>query len=73
MYVHDCNAILATEMKNRSDKDMIRAFAALTEDFKIQGINPGLNFMGNKAYTALKLTMRTMNVKYHLVQNMHRY
>ena len=47
MYVYECNAILTTAMKNRSDKEIIRVFASLTEDFKIRGINPGFHFMDN--------------------------
>ena len=35
MYVYDCNTILMTEMKNRSDKEIIWAFTELTEDLKI--------------------------------------
>ena len=34
IYVYDCNSILATVMKNRSDKEMIRSFTPLTEDLK---------------------------------------
>ena len=40
MYVYNCNAILTTEMNNRSDKEMIWAFTELTTYFKSQGINP---------------------------------
>ena len=47
MYVYDCNAILTTAAKNRSDKDTIIAFTSLTEDLKIQGINQGFHFMDN--------------------------
>ena len=46
---------------------MIRDFVSLTEDLKSRGINPGFHFMDNKASTALKLTMTTMNIKYKLV------
>ena len=67
MYVYDCNAILTTAMNNRGDKGMIRAFTSLTEDLKIWGINPGFHFMDNEAYTALKLTMTSMNIRYQLV------
>ena len=35
MYVNDCNAILTKAMKNRSDKEMMRAFTCLTEELKI--------------------------------------
>ena len=54
-------------MNNRSDKDTIRAFTSLTEDFKNRIINPGFNFMKNKANSALKLTKTNMNIKYQLV------
>ena len=54
-------------MKNRSDKETIRDFTSLTEDLKSRGINPGFHFMENEAYTALKLTMTTMKIKYQLV------
>ena len=54
-------------MKNRSDKEMIRDFISLTEDLKSQVIHPGFHFVDNKASTALKLTMTTMNIKYQLV------
>ena len=67
MYVYDCNAILTTEMKNISDKEMIRDFTELTEYLKSHKINPGLHFMDNEASTALNMTMTTMNTKYQLV------
>ena len=67
MYVYYCNYILTTSMKNISDKDTIRAFTSLTEDLKIQGINPGFHFMYNKSSTTLKMTMNYMNIKYQLV------
>ena len=66
IYVYECNAILTTAMKNRSDKDMIIAFTYLTEDLKIRGIHPSFHFMDNKASTALNMTMTTMNIKYQL-------
>ena len=66
MYVYDCNDILTTAMKNRSYKEMIRSLTSLIEDLKILGINPGFHFMDNEAYTTLKMTMTTMNIKYQL-------
>ena len=59
MYVYDCNTILTTATKNRSDKVMIRAFTYLTENLKIQGIHPGFHFMDNEASTALNMMMTT--------------
>ena len=67
MYVYDCNAIPNTSTKNISNKETIRAFTKLTEDLKSQGINPCYNITDNKASTTLKLTMKTMNIKYQLV------
>ena len=67
IYFYDCNAILTTSMKNRSYKEMIRAFTSFTEDLKSRGINPGFHFMYNKASNALNLIMTTMNIKYQLV------
>ena len=64
MYVYDCNAILTTEMKNTSYKEMIIDFIYLTEDFKSRVINPGFHFMDKKASTALNLTMTAINIKY---------
>ena len=58
--------MLTTATKNRSDKEMIRAFTDLTEDLKRRGIYPGFHFMDNEAYTALKTKMTSMNIKYQL-------
>ena len=49
MYVYDCNTILKTGRKNRSDKNMIRAFIVLTAELKIPGIKPGFHIMENEA------------------------
>ena len=65
--MYEFNAILTTAKKNRSDKEMIKAFISLTEYLKIRGINPGFHFMDNEESTALKITMNSMNIKYQLV------
>ena len=39
MYVYDCNSILTTATKNRSDKEMIQAFKEFTTDLKARVIN----------------------------------
>ena len=54
-------------MKNIGDKEMIRAFTALTEDLKSHGINPGFYFVENETSTDLKMTMTSINIKYQLV------
>ena len=67
MYVYDCNAIIITEIKNRSNKETIRAFTSLTEDLKNRGIYPVLHLMDNESSTALNMTMTSMNIKYQFV------
>ena len=67
MYVYDCNATLNTEMKNISDKEMIRAFTDLTEDLKRRGFNSGFNFIDDESSTTLKMKTISMNIKYQLV------
>ena len=67
MYVYDCNAILTTAIKNRSDKETIRTFTELIGDLLRCGINPGFHLMDNEASTALNMTMNSMNIKYQLV------
>ena len=47
MYVYDCIGIMKNPTKNRSDKEMIRAFKELRINLKICGINPGLHIMDN--------------------------
>ena len=66
MYVYDCNSILATAMKNRSDREMIRAFTSFTTDLRSRGINPRLHFMDNEASTELKMAMTTIYINYQL-------
>ena len=65
--MYDCNTTLTTATKNRSDKEMIRAFMGLTEDLKSHRINPGFHLMDNEASIALNMKMKTMNIKYQLV------
>ena len=61
-------------MKNRSNKEMIRAFTELSADLKSHGINPGFHFMDNEASKALKMIITTMEIKYKLVlPSNHRY
>ena len=67
MYVYDCNAILTTATKNRSENEMIRDFTSLTEDLKIRGFHPGFHFMDKEASTDLKLNMKTIHINHQLV------
>ena len=66
MYVYDCNEILKTAMKKRGEKETIRYFTELTTYLKIRRINPVLHFMDNKASSALKMAMTTVDINYKL-------
>ena len=66
MYVYDCNDILTTSIKSKSDNKMIQDLKKCTTEFKIRGINLVCHFMENEASTALKLEMTTMEIKYQL-------
>ena len=66
MYVYDCDAILTIAIKNRSDKEMVQSITELMEDLKTRGINRGFQIMDNEGPTALKTTIITMDIKYHL-------
>ena len=67
MYVYNCNSILTTEMNNKSDKEIIRAFTELTTDLKSRKINPGLHLMENESQIYFFMTMATMDIRYQLV------
>ena len=67
MYVCGCNSIATIAIKNRSDKEIIKAFTSLTEYLKSRGINPVLHFMYNEVSTALNITITSINIKYQLV------
>ena len=67
MYVYHCNSILTKAMKNRSYKEMIRAFTELPADLKSRERKPGFHFMDNEASKALKMKITTMDIKYKLV------
>ena len=53
-------------MNNRDDKEMIISFTSFTKYFERCIINPGFRLMHNEAFTALKMKMIPMNIKYQL-------
>ena len=67
MYVYGCNYIMITEMKNRSDKEIIQPFTEFTTDLNSHGIKPGLHFMDSEASIEFLMARTTMEIKYHLV------
>jgi hypothetical protein len=42
LYDYDSNSVLSSPMKNRGDKDMVRAFDLLIQSLIIRGLKPSL-------------------------------
>jgi hypothetical protein len=67
LYDYDSNAILAEPMKNRTDREMVRAFKHLHAYLCDRGLRPKLQKLDNEASTALQHAMRQENIDYQLV------
>jgi hypothetical protein len=53
LYDNDSNSVLSTSMKNRGDKEMVRAFDFLIQFLIIRGLKPHLKRLDNEASLAL--------------------
>jgi hypothetical protein len=54
MYDYDSNSILSAPMKNRGDKEMVRACDFLIQSLTIRGLKPRLQRLDNEASLALR-------------------
>jgi hypothetical protein len=54
LYDYDSNSILSTPMKNRGDKEMVRAFDLLIQYLILRGLKPLLQRLDNEASFALR-------------------
>jgi hypothetical protein len=54
LYDYDSNIILSIPMKNRGDKEMVRAFDLLIQSLIIRGLRPSLKRLDNEASLALR-------------------
>jgi hypothetical protein len=54
LYDYDSNSILSAPMKNRGDKEMVRAFDLLIQSLILRGLKPLLQYLDNEASLALK-------------------
>jgi hypothetical protein len=54
MYDYDSNIILSAPMKNRGDKEMVRAFDLLIQSLILHGLKPLLQRLDNEASLALR-------------------
>jgi hypothetical protein len=73
MYDYDSNSVLSTPMKNRSDKEMVRAFDFLIQSLILRGLKPRLQRLDNEASLALRNYLTQQGITYQLSpQHMHR-
>jgi hypothetical protein len=54
LYDYDSNSILSAHMKNRGDKEMVRAFDLLIQSLILRGLKPLLQRLDNEASLALR-------------------
>jgi hypothetical protein len=54
-------------MKNRSDREMVRAFTLLHAFLCARGLRPQFQKLDNEASNAIQMAMRKENIDYQLV------
>jgi hypothetical protein len=54
LYDYDSNSILSSPMKNRGDKEMVRAFDILIQSLILRVLKPLLQRLDNEASLALR-------------------
>jgi hypothetical protein len=62
----DSNSVLSAPMKNRGDKDMVRAFDLLIQSLIICGLKPHLQRLDNEASLALRNYLTKQGINYEL-------
>jgi hypothetical protein len=66
MYDYDSNSILSAPMKNRGDKEMVRAFDSLIQSLILRGLKPLLQRLDNEASLALRNYLTKQGITYQL-------
>jgi hypothetical protein len=68
LYDNDSNSIFSAPMKNRGDKEMVRAFDILIQSLILRGLKPLLQRLDNEASLALRnyLTQRGITYQFAL-------
>jgi hypothetical protein len=66
LYDYDSNSVLSAPMKNRGDKDMVRAFDLLIQSLIICGLKPHLQRLDNEASLALRNYLTKQGIDYQL-------
>jgi hypothetical protein len=68
LYDYDRNSVLSTPLKNRGDKDTVRAVDLLIQSLIIRGLKPSLQCLDNEA----SLELGNYLTKRELIINLHR-
>jgi hypothetical protein len=66
LYDYEKNSVLSASMKNRGDKDMVRAFDLLIRYLIIRGLRPSLQSLDNEASLALRNYLIQKGIDYQL-------
>jgi hypothetical protein len=66
LYDYDNNIVLPAPMKNRGDKEMVRAFDFLIQSLIIRGLKPHLQHLDNEASLALINYLTKQGINYQL-------
>jgi hypothetical protein len=66
LYDYESNSVLSAPMKNRGDKEMVRAFDLLSQSPIIRGLKPSLQLLDNKASLALRNYLTKQGIDYQL-------
>ena len=66
LYDYDSNSVLTAPMKNRGDKEMVRAFDLLIQSLIGRGLRPLLQRLDNEASLALRTYLTEQGIEYQL-------
>jgi hypothetical protein len=66
LYDYDSNIVLSAPMKNRGDKEMVRAFDLLIQSLIIRGLKTSLKSLDNEASLALRNYLTKQGIDYQL-------
>jgi hypothetical protein len=74
LYEYDSSSVLSAPMKNRRDKEMVRAFDLLIQSLIIHGLQPLLQLLENEASLALMNYLTKQGIDYQLAPpHIHRH
>lgn len=61
------NKILVDPMKNRTERQIVRAYQTLVDRLKDKGIFPKLHILDNESSEEMKVVIKKNNTEYQLV------